>query len=113
MTQLCRSYLFAYLVMLGIALGCLGLLLLHSLVGGEWGKASRLVLQAGADLLPWMAMLFFPLLVGVRHIYPWRDASLLATGNAAGAHKALYFNLAFFIVRAMVYFTFWIWIGRR
>ncbi len=69
MTQLFRSYLFAYLVVLGIAQGCLGLLLLHSVVGGEWGNVSRRVMQAGADTLPWMAVLFIPILLGLAAIF--------------------------------------------
>src|SRR5579871_2925690 len=104
MTQLCRSYLFAYLVVLGIALGCLGLLLLHSLTGGEWGKASRRVLQAGADTIPWLGALFIPVLLGLRHIYPWMDSTQLMNGSYSAGHKQIYFQLPFFMFRAILYF---------
>ena len=40
MEQLFHSYLIAYLFWLGIALGCLPILMLHHLVGGAWGFAS-------------------------------------------------------------------------
>lgn len=112
MTQLFHSYLFAYLVFLGIALGCLGLLLVHSLTGGEWGKASRGALQAGADTLPWLALLFVPILFGLRQIYPWMNPARLA-GSEALAHKQFYFQPSFFVLRAIVYFFLWSIIARR
>jgi hypothetical protein len=97
MTQFLRSYFFAYVVVLGIALGCLGLLLLHSLVGGEWGKVSRGILQAGADTLPWLAVLFVPILLGFRRLYP-------------GINRV---SLPFFILRALIYFGVWSWTAYR
>jgi len=111
MTQLCCSYLFAYLVILGIALGCLGLLLLHGLVGGEWGKASRRILQSGANTIPWLGVLFVPVLLGLRHIYPWMDPVQLMNGSYSAGHKQLYFHVPFFILRATLYFVLWSWMG--
>ncbi len=113
MTQFFRSYLFAYLVVLGISLGCLGLLLLHSLVGGEWGKASRRVLQAGADTMPWLGALFIPVLLGLRHIYPWMDPALRMSESFTSGHKQIYFYLPFFVLRAVLYFMLWSWMGIR
>jgi hypothetical protein len=113
MTQFLRSYLFAWLVVLGIALGCLGLLLLHSLVGGEWGKAIRRVLQAGADTLPWLGALFIPIVLGLRHIYPWMDAALLRTDSFSAGHKRIYFLVPFFVLRAIGYFALWSWLAYR
>ena len=113
MTQLCRSYLFAFLVVLGIALGCLGLLLLHSVVGGEWGKVSRRILQAGADTLPWLGVLFIPVLLGLRHIYPWMNPAQLMNDAYAAGHKRFYFQVPFFVLRAVLYFILWSWMGHR
>jgi len=109
--QFYHSYLFAYLVFLGLSLGCIGLLLLHSLVGGDWGKPIRGILQAGADMIPWMALLLLPVLIGLKHVYPWTDASHFAE-SAAAAHKKIFFDLPFFIGRAAVYFVLWYWMGR-
>jgi len=113
MTQFCRSYLFAYLTVLGIALGCLGLLLLHSVVGGEWGKVSRRVLQAGADTLPWLAVWFIPILLGLHHIYPWMDPSRMSRDAFSAGHKQIYFQVPFFVLRAILYFAVWSWLGHR
>ena len=38
--QFFRSYLLAYLFWLGLALGCLAILMVHYLAGGTWGSDS-------------------------------------------------------------------------
>ncbi|MDE3178967.1 MAG: hypothetical protein KGM47_04830, partial [Acidobacteriota bacterium] len=40
-TQFFRSYLFAEMFWLGIALSCMGILMLHHLVSGRWGFVIR------------------------------------------------------------------------
>ena len=40
-TQFFRSYLLGYIFWLGVALGSLAILMLHHLVGGNWGFAIR------------------------------------------------------------------------
>ena len=45
-------YLVGYLFWLGIALGCMGLTMLHHLVGGSWGLVIRRPLEAGAATVP-------------------------------------------------------------
>ena len=52
--QFLRSYLFGYLYWLGMAVGCLGILLLHHTVGGKWGLMIRRMCEAGARTLPYM-----------------------------------------------------------
>ena len=69
--QFLRSYLFAYLYWTGMALGCMGILLLHHTVGGKWGMVIRRMCEAGARTLPYMAMLLIPMLLSIRTLYPW------------------------------------------
>ena len=45
-------YLVGYLFWLGIALGSIGLTMLHHLVGGSWGLVIRRPLEAGAATVP-------------------------------------------------------------
>src|SRR4051794_37236030 len=58
------SYLFGYLLWLGLALGCLEVLMLHHLTGGRWGYPVRRFFEAGTRTIPWMALLFIPLCFG-------------------------------------------------
>src|SRR5512144_2934092 len=56
-----HAYLAAYVYWLGLGLGCLGLVMVYHLTGGGWGVAIRRLLEAGAGTLPYMAVLFLPL----------------------------------------------------
>ena len=107
MDQLFRSYLIAYLFWLGIALGCLPILMLHHLVGGTWGFVIRRVLEAGTRTLPLMLVLFVPILFGIHSLYEWSHPDVVAVDTALQAKRA-YLNIPFFIVRAALYFAAWI-----
>src|SRR5260370_35987645 len=69
--QFLRSYLFGYLFWLGMAIGCLAILLLHHTVGGKWGMVIRRMCEAGAGAIPYMAVVLFSVLVAIRARYPW------------------------------------------
>ncbi|MBW8890060.1 MAG: hypothetical protein JF616_20080 [Fibrobacteres bacterium] len=103
--QALRSWLFAFIFWLEPALGCLGFLMLHNLVGGSWGKKVRPYLGAGALTLPWLALIFVPLAFGLRHVYPW--AAPDAMEDPLLRHKLPYLNLPFFLIRAVLYFVIW------
>jgi hypothetical protein len=101
------SYLFAYLFWFGVTTGSLALLMVHHTVGGGWGFLIRRFLEAGSRMLPWAAVLFLPVLVGLLRfdLYEWvhpkpEDAELL--------DKVRYLNVPFFIGRAIFYFAVWI-----
>lgn len=102
-----RAYLVAFLYWMGIALGCLALLMLHHLVNGTWGFAVQRLFAAGARTLPLMAVLFLPLIFGITYLYPWsvQDA---AAGEELLLQKSLYLNVPFFLIRAAIYFIVWI-----
>jgi hypothetical protein len=108
-TQFWHSYLLAYVFWLEIALGCLGWLMLHHLVGGRWGHAIRPLLMTGAATLPLMLLLFLPLLLGLASLYPWTAAH--APGTAVEA-KTIYLNVPFFLGRAALYFAVWLGLAR-
>lgn len=105
--QFFRSYLIAYLFWLGIALGCLPVLMLHHLVGGVWGFVTRRIFEAGTRTLPIVAVLFVPLLFGMHSLYEWTHDDIVHTDRALQA-KSAYLNVPFFIVRAAIYFAMWL-----
>ncbi len=113
--QFFRSYLFAYIYTLGLSIGCLGILLLHNVVGGRWGVVSRRLLESGTRTFPLMAVLLIPVLVGMSSLYLWARPEI-AEHDAAIKWKAGYLNVPFFIVRMVLYFAIWIgyaWILNR
>jgi hypothetical protein len=101
-----RSWLIAYLLFLGIALGSMGLMMIQHLSGGSWGVFRR-IFEAAAGTLPLLAVLFIPVLVGMGSLYPWTHADHVAADEVL-QHKAPYLNVPFFLVRAFIYFAGWI-----
>jgi hypothetical protein len=104
--QFFQSYLMAYMLCLGVTLGCLALGMVHQLSGGAWGVLIRRPIGAATRVLPIMTVLFLPILVGMRTLYPWTDANRVAADEVL-QHKHLYLNVPFFLVRAAVYFGVW------
>ena len=62
--QALASYLVGFLFAFGIALGSLGLALLHSLTGGRWGDTIAVPLRGAIATIPFFALLFLPIAIG-------------------------------------------------
>jgi hypothetical protein len=105
--QFFRSYLMAYLFWIGIALGCLALEMLQFLTGGRWGVTVRRLLEASANTLPVLAVLFLPIFAGMHVLYPWTHPEIVAAEEVL-QHRQPYLNVPFFVVRAILYFAVWI-----
>ena len=63
------SYLMGYMLVLGLALGSLGLLMLQHLTGGHWGIVIRRPLESATRTLPLLAILFLPIVFGMKYLY--------------------------------------------
>jgi hypothetical protein len=103
--QFLFSYLAAFMLWLGITLGCLAIVMIHHLSGGAWGLVVRRLLEAGTRTLPLMALAFIPIALGVQVLYPWARPE--AAADAILREKALYLNVPFFLARAAVYLVIW------
>ncbi len=101
-----RAWLVGWVFWLGIALGCLALMMLHHLTRGAWGLVMRRVLEAAARTLPALALLFLPLAFGLRSLYLWARPDVVAADHLLQA-KAAYLNVPFFLLRALLYFLLW------
>jgi hypothetical protein len=103
-TDFFQSYLVAFLFWIGVTLGCLALLMVQHLTGGNWALIIRRILEAGSRTLPLMAIAALPLILGMKTLYSWSrpgqtDPVILA--------KHLYLNRDFFIARMILYFSVW------
>ena len=105
-----QAYLLGYVFWTGIAVGCLGLLMLHHLVAGRWGYVIQRLLEAGVRTLPLLALLFVPLLFGLQDLYVWARPEVVAT-DALLQYKQRYLNGPAFFGRAACYFLIWIGTG--
>src|SRR5262245_43776488 len=106
LTQFLQSYLMAYMLCLGVTLGCLALGMVHQLSGGAWGVVLRRPIGAATRVLPLLTLLFLPVLFGMSHLYIWTHADAVAADEAL-RHKQPYLNVPFFIIRAAIYFLVW------
>jgi hypothetical protein len=104
--QFFRSYLFGYVFWIGIALGCLAILMLQHLTGGGWGLVIRRVLESGTRTIPLMLLLFVPLALGLTSLYEWTHAA--PPDDAVLKHKQAYLNIPFFLGRTAIYFAIWL-----
>jgi hypothetical protein len=105
-----QSYLYGYIAISALAIGSLGIFLLHNVVGGNWGVAIRRFIESGLQTLPMFALLVIPIFFATGTLYKWTDATYRAEHFAVG-HKAVYMNVPFFIGRSVFYFAVWIIMG--
>jgi len=108
--QFFRSWLLSYLFWFAIALGALPLVMLHHLVGGKWGFATRRILESVTRTLPLMTILFLPVLLGIHSLYEWSHEEVVAQ-DIILQHKSPYLNSTFFVARAAGYFALWLILG--
>ena len=65
-----RAYLMGYMLVLGFALGSLGLLMLQHLTSGQWGIMIRRPLESATRTIPLLVVLFAPIFIfGLEHLY--------------------------------------------
>jgi hypothetical protein len=102
-----RSYLFAFIFVLGLSLGSLGILMTQHLTGGHWGIVIRRPLESATRVLMLVAILFLPIFFGMKHLYSvWLNAPPSGEG-ALSEFEQRYLTLNGFRVRAVVYFVVW------
>jgi len=105
--QFFRSYLIGYLFCIGVALGCLALIMLHYLTGGTWGIVVRRLLESASRTLPLLALMFVPLIFGMHRLYIWTHPEAVQLVPLL-QHKQPYLTVRFFLVRLAFYFAVWV-----
>ena len=105
--QFMPSWLIGFLFFTGLSLGCLGLLMLQHMTGGQWGLVGRRIFEAGARLLPLAALFFIPIVIFAPKLFLWARPEAVQT-DAILQFKAPYLNLPFFAIRGAIYFVVWI-----
>ncbi len=106
-----RAYLLGFMCWLGIALGSMAIVMIRHLTGGGWGTVIRRILGAAMRTLPLLAILFIPVIFGIRRLYIWAQP----LGNIEDKHlrqhleqiTQSYLTVTGFIIRAVLYFAIW------
>ena len=104
------SWLVSFLFFLSLSLGALFFVLIQYAAQGGWGVVLRRIGETIFAMLPVMAALFLPVLLGLHHLYEWTHADVVAQ-DALLRWKAPYLNVPFFLIRAALYFGLWSFIA--
>ncbi len=104
--QFYHSYLVSFVFWVSIALGGLFFVMLHHLVNANWSVVLRRFGESMMMTLPFMGLLFIPIIIGVGELFHWSDTELVANDHLLKG-KAGYLNYTFFIIRAVLYFLIW------
>ena len=99
-TQFYVSYLWAYLFVLGIAVGALAWLMLQYISGGNWGIVIRRPCEAAARTLPLVGLMFIPIVIGMHNLYEWSTPKGRTDPDLVQKH--LYLNVPFFLGRCIL-----------
>lgn len=103
-----QAYLYAFIVWFGLALGSFALLMIHHMTGGAWSFVTQRILEACTRTLPWLGLLFLPILLGpltgLHHLYgQWTHPE----AGSVVASKTPYLVPWFWTLRALAYFAVW------
>ena len=101
------SYLFSYLLVLGLTVGSLGLLMLQHLTGGNWGIIIRRPLEAASRNIWLVLVMFIPIVLGMKTLYrAWLDPERLKEEPLSKFQQG-YLTSGGFLGRAVLYFAIW------
>src|SRR5437763_11376804 len=111
--QFAFSWLLAFMFFLSLCLGALFLVIVHHLFDAGWSVPIRRFCEHIATLLcPWMLLLFLPIALGAKVIYPWMHEANAASDHALKA-KAPLFTMPGFYIIALFCFGIWFLLSRR
>lgn len=110
LSRLYPSWLCGFSFWLTVTLGALFFTIIQHLVRAGWSVVVRRLAEAMSSNLPLMALLFVPLLFGLRELYPWARPEAVQQSELL-QHKAGWLNPAFFAGRWAVYFLLWSWLA--
>ncbi|MCB9884419.1 MAG: hypothetical protein H6838_02950 [Planctomycetes bacterium] len=100
------SYLVGYMGVLGICLCALFFTMVQHITRAGWSITVRRLAENTMAALPFMLLLFVPVVIGFDHLYHhWVHPD---ANDAVLAGKSAWLNSTFFFVRVVIYFAVWI-----
>jgi len=98
------SYLLAFAYWGGIALAAVVLLQIFHAVRAKWMVVLRRVVELMAVTVVLFLLLFIPIALGLKHLYPWVEPHDLSREAAKLLeHKKAFLNAPFFVIRGFGY----------
>ncbi|HUK66481.1 MAG TPA: hypothetical protein VLV17_06600 [Anaeromyxobacteraceae bacterium] len=107
-----QAYHVAVVYFIGIAVGVLLINMAFQAARTKWYVVIRRVVESIPLALPLLFVLFIPVLIGAKSIFPWMEPNGLDEElRALALHRHAYLNLGFFLIRFVFYFAIWIAMG--
>jgi hypothetical protein len=100
------SYLTAFCFFLILATGSFFFVFVQHLARSAWSVTIRRISETAAANLPWMALLFIPVIFGANELLPWFDPEVRANDHLVHI-KAAYLNPTALFIRLAIYFALW------
>lgn len=98
------AWLTAFTFWLSLALGALLFIMIQHAMSGTWFLVYRRIAEAMTVPLLLLAVLFVPLLFGLRRIYPWANPETI---SSLAREQQIWFAGPLFVIRAVGYFASW------
>lgn len=106
------SYLVSFTFFTGISLASVFMVLFHHITKSKWGVVVRRIPETfGANIWIW-AILLIPVLLGIHTLYHWSHEDAVAVDKILKG-KSAYLNTPFFIIRQVIYFAIWGYVGHK
>ncbi|MEX0928745.1 MAG: hypothetical protein WD266_06810 [Balneolales bacterium] len=106
------SYLVSFTFIASISLGTLFFVMLQFITRSSWSVVFRRVPETIAANMYLLPIIFIPVLFGLEHLYEWLDPQMIAEDELT-RHKRPYLNAPFFIIRNIIYFATWAFLGHK
>src|SRR5437879_2358547 len=103
------SWLLAFMFFLSLCLGALWLVIIHHLFDAGWSVPIRRFCEHISTLLfPWMLVLFIPIALLAKTIYPWMHELHPRLDHALQAKQPLFSTPGFYAASAFCFLIWWL-----
>lgn len=106
------SYLVSFAFFSSIALASLFFVMLQHLTRSEWSAVLRRIPETISSNIWIWALFIIPIILGMHSLYHWTHPAAVANDPVLQG-KSPYLNTPFFIIRQIIYFGLWSFLGYR
>ncbi|MEZ4873824.1 MAG: molybdopterin oxidoreductase, partial [Bdellovibrionales bacterium] len=107
-----HAYLIGFFYFTSLALGGFFFTAIQHATKAGWSVNVRRIMESFMSFLPLGAVFALILVIGAPHLYEWLHPEEVAADYLL-KHKEGYLNRAFYIIRMVVFFGGWLWIGGK
>lgn len=106
------SYITSFTFFTSIALASLILVMIHHITKSSWGAAIRRIPESFSSNLGIWAVFLIPVLLGMGSLYHWTHPDYVS-GDPIMEGKVPYLNTPFYVIRQIIYFGIWGFLGYK